>query len=175
MRTAVLALALAVLVAEPAAAALPKRPCDSRAEGPGPVRRFVSPGDLQIGPVAFFGMKRLADPAEFARFGEREDGRVLIKAPLKVRARRVVTISVARADRSGAGLTFARGSAVPAVRFTACPEDERAFSYIGVVGPITVFAGGFSLASPRCVTLIVRVRGRRAPYVRDVPFGVRRC
>src|SRR5215213_6336737 len=180
MRRALIPLALAAFVAvAPPVAAVPERPCDSRAEGPGPVREMVARGDLRIGPVAFYGLKRLADPREFARFAEREDGRVFVKTALKVRARRVVTISVARADRSDAGLTFApdapRAGAVPAVRFTACDEDERAFSYIGVVGPITVFTGGFSLAGPRCVTLSVRVRGRRAPYVRDVPFGTRRC
>jgi hypothetical protein len=162
------------------AAAVPQRPCDSRAEqASGPVRPFVAAGDLRIGPVAFFGLKRLANPRDFALTGEAVDGRVFVKTPVKVRARRVVTISIARSDRAGAGLTFADDAplrtGVPAVRFTACREDERAFAYDGAVGPLTVFAGGFSVAGARCVTLSVRVRGRRAPYVREVPFGVRRC
>src|SRR5215213_8087368 len=180
MRRVLVSMALGAALAAPAtAAAVPERLCESRAEAFAPVREMVARGDLRIGPVAFYGLKRLADPREFARFAEREDGRVFVKTALKVRARRVVTISVARADRADAGLTFApdapRAGGVPAVRFTACDEDERAFSYIGMVGPITVFTGGFSLAGPRCVTLSVRVRGRRAPYVRDVPFGTRRC
>ena len=176
MRWAVLTLALMLVVAEPASAAVPVRDCGSRGEGQRPIRRLVDRGDLQIGPVAFVGLARLADPSRFGGVGESRNGRVLLKTPLKVRAGRVVTVRVSSADRSVAGLTFVHGAPLatgqPAVKFVACRKGERAFSYDGVVGAVTGFPGGFSLAGPACVHMSVRVRGYRTVYARTVSFGM---
>lgn len=171
--------ALAVLGGPAVADAAPARDCKTRGEGQRPIRSLVAPGDLQIGPVAFFGLARLADPKAFAHFGPAVHGRYLVKTPIKVRAGRVVSVSIDAADRSVAGLTFDSRAdlrtGVPAVRFMACEKGERAFAYDGAVGPVTAFAGGFSLASPACVGVTVRVRGRAAPYRRVVPFGTGTC
>jgi hypothetical protein len=171
--------ALGVLIGSAPAAAAPVRGCKTRGEGQRPLTRLVSPGDLQIGPVAFFGLARLADAKEFAHFGPATRGRHLIKVPLKVRAGRVVTVSVDAVDRGIAALTFDPSAelrtGVPAVRFAACEKRERAWSYDGTVGPVTAFPGGFSLAGPACVHLTVRVRGRAQPYRRVVPFGTGDC
>src|SRR5215213_10213507 len=162
MRRALVPLVLAGFLAAVApahAAAVAKRSCASRAEGPGPVTR-------------------LASPRAFARFRD-PSGRYLVKSPLMVRAGRVVTVSISRRDRPVAGLTFVhdapRGTGVPAVRFVACDKDEPAFSYNGTVGPVTAFAGGWSLAQPACVRVSARVRGHRFVYARTVSFGMGRA
>jgi hypothetical protein len=163
--------------AAPAAAApVPKRDCQSRGEGARPVRSLVRPGDLQLGPVAFSGLKRVAEPRGLERFGDRRDGRILLKMPLKVRAGRVVTVSVRPLGSAGLGLTFAEGApldtGVPTVRFFACGKDEPSFAHPGGVGPVTVFPGGFTLSEPQCALLRVRVRGHRFVYSRLVSFGM---
>jgi hypothetical protein len=163
-------------VAPAAAAPAPKRDCQSRGEGPQPVRSLVRPGDLQLGPVAFTGLKRVAEPRNLERFGDRRDGRILLKMPLKVRAGRVVTVSVRPLGSAAAGLTFVEDvpldTGVPAVKFVACGKDEPSFAHPGGVGPITVFPGGFTLSEPQCAILRVRVRGHRFVYTRLVSFGM---
>jgi hypothetical protein len=126
-----------------------------------------------MGPVAFKGLGRVASRAGLERFSVPRGDGYAMKIPLFVRAGRVVTVSIAPADRSIAGLTFASSldRPVPAVRFVACEKDHPAWSYEGGVGPITFFPGGFRVTEPACVILSVRVRGRRAPYKRTVPFG----
>src|SRR5829696_8723316 len=107
MRRALVPLVLAgslAAVAPAHAAAVAKRSCASRAEGPGPVSRLARPGDLKLGPAAFVGLERLASPRAFERFRD-PSGRYLVKSPLMVRAGRVVTVSIARRDRPMAGLT----------------------------------------------------------------------
>ena len=177
MRKLFLPVAVGMLLgwAAPAAAApVPIRDCGSRGEGPRPVTRLARPGDLKIGPVAFAGLARVANRRAFDRF--RSNGRFLMKAPLFVRARRVVTVTITPLGSATAGLTFDNDApvdtGVPTVKFFACDEDQRAFSYDGVVGPVTVFPGGFTLSEPQCAVLRVRVRGRRLVYRRLVSFGM---
>jgi hypothetical protein len=169
--------AVAGLLGWPApAGAAPVRDCQSRGEGQRPIRRLVSPGDLQVGPVAFTGLARVAEPRGLDRLGTRDDGRILLKTPLKVRAGRVVTVSVKPLGSAGVGLTFVRDApldtGVPAVKFFACDKDQRAFSYDGTVGPVTSFPGGFTLSEPQCAVLRVRLRGHRFVYSRLVSFGM---
>jgi len=163
--------------AAPATAApVPKRDCQSRGEGPQPVRNLARPGDLQLGPVAFTGLTRVAEPRDFERFGDRRDGRILLKMPLKVRAGRVVTVSVRPLGSAALGLTFVEGvplgTGVSTVKFVACDKDEPSFAHPGGVGPITVFPGGFTLSEPQCAIVRVRVRGHRFVYTRLVSFGM---
>jgi hypothetical protein len=173
MRAVLLSAGLLLVVGvSDAAAALPTRDCDSRGEGTGPIRQLAGPGDLQLGPVAFMGLHRLADPAEFERHRNPRGG-YGVKTPLAVRAGRVVTVSV---RTSGARLAFVRRPqrGVSRIRFVACDRNERAFSYNGRVGGVTGFPGGFSLDAPACVTVRVGVRGGRR-YSATVPFGTGGC
>jgi hypothetical protein len=165
------------LAAAPADAAVPLRDCGSRAEGQGPIRRLARPGDLQLGPVAFAGLRRVADESDFEAFADKRRGRYVLKAPLFVRAGRFVSVSITPIQGGRAGLTFAPRASlrgVPRVRFAACERDEPAFSYDGTVGPVTAFAGGFSVSQPTCVAIRVRVRGDRT-YSAAVPFGIGVC
>ena len=161
------ALAFAVTAAD-ASAALATRDCDSRGEGTRPVTRLVRPGDLQLGPVAFIGLHRIADRDALEGFRTR-DG-YSVKTPLAVRAGRVVTVSVSAPGY----LTFVHGRRVRRVRFIACDRDEPAFSYDGKVGGVTGFPGGFFLREPACVAVRVAVRGGRR-YSALVPFGTGGC
>jgi hypothetical protein len=163
--------------AAPAAAApVPKRDCRSRGEGTRPVTRLVSPGDLQIGPVAFLGLARVANPGTFEKYRSGRDDRFLLKTPLKVRAGRVVTVSVRPLGSAAVGLTFVQDvpldTGVPAVKFFACDKDERSFFGNRKVGPVTVFPGGFTLSEPQCTVVRVRVRGHLFVYSRLVSFGM---
>jgi hypothetical protein len=175
MRVVVLSAALALVLAADAGAALPKRDCSTRGEGPAPITQLARPGDLRLGPVAFMGLHMVGDPADFKRFATRTRGRYLLKVPLMVRAGKVVTVSVA--GQPGVGLTAAKGSSlrgIPRVRFLACQRDERAWSYDGTVGAITGFPSGFTLREPACVAIRVSVRGDRR-YSAMVPFGTGGC
>jgi hypothetical protein len=165
------------VAAAPAAAAVPQRTCRTRAEGSAPPRRFAGPNDVLVGPVAFVGLRNVADPAEFATFENRAETRFLVKAAIGVRAGRSVTVAIAPEDQSVAGLTYVRGPAggVPAVRFSACGKNEPAFSYNGPVGLKTGFAGGFSLTEARCVHIAVTDRARKKVYRRVVAFGTEGC
>lgn len=159
---------------------VPVRECDSRAEGGAPVKSLTRPGDVRIGPVAFFGLARLAARSELERF--RSGTVYTVKTPAFVRAGRVVVVRVAPRAQKLASLSFAPGSnlgsvagGAPAVRFEACPRSEPAFSYRGTVGPVTAFAGGFIVAQPACVPLDISVAGRVSHLRRVVSFGSGRC
>ncbi len=174
---AVVAAGLAVTVSSATSAAkVATRGCQTRVEGDKPTP-FRMRGDVVLGPVAFRGLQRAAGAAELTQPGQRV---YLYKAGASVRADRVVSVSIAPEDRGVAGLTYARTTSLKrvddahgTVRFKACGRDEPAFAYDGVVGGSTGFNGGFILARPACVDLIVRVRGRSAPYRRTVSFGMR--
>jgi hypothetical protein len=176
MRRIVVAMLLSVVLAAPvgAGAATPKRGCGTRAEGPKPATRLAGPQDVKIGPAALVGARVWGDPDELATNRDARSGRYLVKLPLAVRAGRVVTLSIAPHDRDRAGLTFggSLGDGAPAVRFHACDKREPSFAHDGTVGPVTFFAGGFSLAEPACVTVRLRLRGHAVAYSRIVSFGM---
>jgi hypothetical protein len=173
----VVVLGAVTVAAAPADAAVPQRTCKTRAEGSGPPRRFAGPNDVVVGPVAFAGLKTVADPAEFATFENRRETLFQVKAGIGVRAGRTVTVTIAPEDQGVAGLTYVRGPArgVPAVRFSACDKNEPAFSYKGPVGLATIFAGGFSLTEAHCVHIVVSDRTRKKVYRRVVAFGTEGC
>ena len=85
----------------------------------------------------------------------------------------------ARVGYGGDGADRTRLADYPvATRIQACPKDQPAISYQGIVGAATFFPGGFITDGkrvPRCVGIEVRERGKRAVYRRTVPFGAIRC
>lgn len=167
-------LVVALVAPASASAATPKRDCRTRAEGPKPITRLARPQDVKIGPAALLGARLWGDPDEFATTRDARSGRYLVKLPLALRAGRVVTVSIAPADRGRAALTFVRSprAGVPAVRFHACDKRVPSFAHDGTVGPVTAFAGGFSLTEPSCVSVRVRLRGHAFVYSRTVSFGM---
>ena len=110
------------------------RTCDTRAEAGGPTAFRERRDDVRAGSVILYGLDRAASPRNLPPDPR---GRPLSwKSPAIVRASRVVTISIAPADRAFARLTFAGRRSLNtlagwpvAVRFRAFAADEPAFSY----------------------------------------------
>ena len=184
---AVLAAPLLVLALAAPAAATPTRTCAERGEaGAQQPFRASGPGGLRLGPAIFVNLDRVKGltPAELRR----SQGRLPFhKVGLLVKAGRVIRLSIASESRAFARLGYDGGnrSATGAldrhpasVVIRACPRDEPAFSYDGVVGPATAFPGGFitdGSGIARCVTIELHEVGSRRTYTRAVPFGAIRC
>jgi hypothetical protein len=147
--------------------------------GAPPPAHFARPADVVVGPIAFIGLARVADPAELRR--HRAHGVYVVKAAVRVRAGRVVTLLVPSAYRARASLSYTENrlrsvaDGVPTVRFEACPSNEPAFSYSGMVGPWTGFNGGFLVSRPICLPVRVWLEGRPAPMRKLLSFGKGRC
>jgi hypothetical protein len=180
-------LAAGLALAAPAAAAeTPTRTCAQRAEIGHPTSfGRETADDVRLGPM-ILGLQRLEQltPAQLRR----ANGRLPFhKVGALVKASRVVTLSIAPASRRFARVAYDQsnrsasgslGRHPVAVVIRSCPKDEPAFSYDGGVGGATLFPGGFitdGTGQPRCVTLELRVKGKRAAYRRTVPFGAIRC
>ena len=177
MRLVPAALALAGLAAAAAAASgstgaagVPVRTCAERIEaGDAPLAFPVpSPNRVLAGRLAFSGHF----PRTRAALGPRhENGRFATKVGALVRAGAPVVLTVPRPHRTRLFLVYSRsGRGEPAVRIEPCPPSTRAFSYEGVVGPVTGFSGGFEVAEPGCYPLDVRHVGGRTYRVR-LPLG----
>ena len=168
--------ALSVLaLAGPAAAAgtvssVPTRTCQERIEAGDAPLRFPAAGSGRIaaGPLALSGYF----PTTLAALGpRRENGRFSTKAGALVRAGRPVVLSVPPRFRGTLFLRYARrGDGEPVVRIEPCAPSTRAFSYDGIVGPVTGFSGGFDVTRPGCYPLDVRAVGGRSFRVR-LPLG----
>jgi hypothetical protein len=171
MGFAALAIAAALAAATPPAQ-IPTRTCDQRAEAGGaPIRWRHYSGSVELGPLSFADLKRIAKPKVFEGFRYRDGYRV--KAGVLLKAGRVATLST---RTSGAQLSYSqRESYGSAVRMSACDRDEPAFSYDGPVGAATLFTGGFRLKQAACVELTVRVHGAKRVYRKTVSFGAGRC
>ncbi len=147
--------------------------CSRRIEGGRPVSESL-PADVEIGTVRFTGLRwagtararDLMPPA-----GKRWR---LWKAAPVVAAGRAVTVVVTPSDRPHLRVSWTGGDGW-AVRFQPCPPSTRAFSYSGIVGPYTAFAGGFLVDGPGCRHLEVWIQGRARPLRRTVSFGEGRC
>jgi hypothetical protein len=166
------AAAVAAVAASVAAAAhtengVETRTCASRSEGAQPIAQLALPGDVTLGPVSFRGLARFRGrPELLGRVGDRRTAKagVVVTAGLPtVVETRDGTLSYAMRDD---------GRAVAAVALHPCPPSTHGWSG-GTVGRYTAFAGGFVVARPGCVLVIV-TRGRRH-WVRNVPLGVDRC
>ena len=165
--------ALLLLAAALAAPQAPVVGCAQRIEGGRPIGSSL-PGDLQVGPISFTGLRfaasatrrELVPPA-----GKR--WRVWKAAPV-VDAGARVTVAVAAADRSHLRIGWAGGSGV-AVTFAPCAPGTPAFSYRGSVGKRTAWAGGFLVDGPGCRSIEVWVQGRPRPLKRTISFGAGKC
>jgi hypothetical protein len=156
----------------------PLRGCADRAESGRPPDGAPLPGQVAVGPLRFAGLARLA--GRRALEVDRTGGVYRVKAGVVLPAGVRATLSIGRRARGWASLDYAprrpgeRARTHGAVRFSACADDQPAFSYDGSVGPFTGFSGGFVLQHPGCMPLEARVPGR--PVVRaTIRFGVRRC
>ena len=168
--------AVSVLALAGAAAAagsvssVPTRTCAERIEAGDAPLRFptASTGRIAAGPLALSGFF----PTTAAALGPRhENGRFSTKVGALVRAGRPVVLFVPQRFRGTLFLHYAReGAGEPAVRIEPCAPSTRAFSYDGVVGPVTGFSGGFEVTRPGCYPLDVRVVGGRLFRVR-LPLG----
>ena len=158
--------ALALAAPVDARAPSPVRTCAERIEaGDAPIP-FPRPrsGSVFAGPLAFSGHF----PRTPAALGPRgEDGRYWVKVGALVRAGRPVVLSVPARHRGTLVLHYARdGDGGPVVRIEPCPRATSAFSYDGVVGPVTAFSGGFGVTRPGCYPLDIAVDGGRTYRLR---------
>jgi len=167
---AVFVLALAGVTAAGAVSSVPTRTCEERIEAGDAPLLFPAArsGRIAAGPLALSGHF----PITVAALGPRhENGRFSTKVGALVRAGRPVVLSVPQRFRSTLFLHYARrGDGEPVVRIEPCAPSTRAFSYDGVVGPVTGFSGGFEVTRPGCYPLDVRVVGGRSFRVR-LPLG----
>ncbi len=171
MRLLVALLAAAALIAAGAnAAPAPTRTCAERIEaGDAPLRFPVpAPNRVFAGRLALSG----AFPTTPAALGPRhENGRFSTKVGALVRAGAPVVLSVPPRLRGMLFTHYARSrDGETVVRLEPCAPSTRAFSYDGVVGPVTGFSGGFEVTRPGCYPLDVRVVGGRSYRVR-LPLG----
>jgi hypothetical protein len=108
-----------------------------------------------------------------------------IKTVTEVNADSEVIVEVARASQRYARLLYDQSKfradgrylladGEKAVTFVACPATQKTASR-GQVGPRTQFNGGFIVAGPRCVDLVVRSTATPKLVRLKVPFGVARC
>ncbi len=69
-----------------------------------------------------------------------------------------------------------RGGWLSAVRFTACFERVKAFSYRGTVGPTTFFPFAVAIRQrSACIPMELWIDGRSTRLHRVVPLGRRTC
>lgn len=172
-------LLLALLAAASAATAgshaapVPTRTCAERIEaGDAPLRFPVpTPNRVFAGRLALSGHF----PTTPAALGPRyENGRFSTKVGALVRTGAPVVLSVPPRFRGTLFTHYARArDGETTVRLEPCAPATRAFSYDGVVGPVTGFSGGFEVTRPGCYPLDVRHVGGRTYRVR-LPLG-RRC
>ncbi|GAA0582413.1 hypothetical protein GCM10010172_79420 [Paractinoplanes ferrugineus] len=112
------------------------------------------PDDLTVGSVSWPGLRTWAakKPADLAG-----DDALDFKIGVAVRAGATVTVEVADDDGGAVGLNYGQGSGYSptrAVTFHGCPDTD------------TAYIGGFHVAGPRCVPLVITEPGRPAERVR---------
>ena len=167
---AILLLAAAATTAAAAGSSVPVRTCAERIEAGDAPLRFPAPSPNRIlaGRLAFAGHF----PRTPAGLGPRhENGRFATKVGALVRAGPPVVLAVPQGQRGRVFLEYSRsGTGEPVVRIEPCAPTTRAFSYSGVVGPVTGFSGGFEVSEPGCYPLDVRHVGGRTHRVR-LPLG----
>lgn len=153
--------------------------CESRSQVvPGRGNRFAPRRtSMFAGPVAFSGAKRLRhQPRRYFR-PSRPDRVVPVKVPIEVKARREVIVSLPPAEDEAVievGLDRApytvRGHSV---ELHPCPPDAEVAGRR--VGRRTPFLGGFRIAGPGCLRVVVEVIGRSREITRRIAFGRRTC
>jgi hypothetical protein len=171
MRIVLAALVLAASAATAAGGAdVPVRTCAERIEAGDAPLRFPTPSANRVlaGRLAFSGYFARS-PAALGR--RNQSGRYATKVGALLRAGAPVVLSVPPRHRGRLFLEYSRsGRGEPVVRMEPCPPSTPAFSYAGVVGPVTGFSGGFEVTQPACYSLDVRHAGGRTYRVR-LPLG----
>ncbi|MDQ3934675.1 MAG: hypothetical protein M3340_08610 [Actinomycetota bacterium] len=123
------------------------------------------------GPVILRGVLGHGDDkrSQYRRRDGRDPG---VKAGLVVEPGTEVVLSVDKRDRRKASLVYrpaTRGAERVAegdrsIRFKACFDDEP-----------TGWPGGFVLAGPRCVRIVLDIKGQSEPVRRRLEFGRDSC
>jgi hypothetical protein len=147
------------------------RNCRSRGEAGVPIKMRVTGNDVRIGPLLLGNVRSRSavGPADWA------DWPFVAKAPVLVPARSRVVLAIAPEATTRAAFQH-RGGSVSAVRFTACFERVKAFSYRGTVGRTTFFPFAIAIRQrSACIPMEVRIDGRSSPVRRVVPIGRRTC
>ena len=159
-------------VSEPTAEEPPDgvlRDCRSRGEAGAPIKVRVTRRDVRIGPLVLGSVR-----ASTASTGERI-WPFVAKAPVLLPARSRIVLAIAP-DASERAAFQHRGGWVQAVRFTACFERVRAWSYRGTVGRTTFFPFAVATRLRRaCIPMELWIDGRASPLRRIVPIGRRNC
>jgi hypothetical protein len=115
-------------------------------------------------------LRHAGDPrSEYRRRHDRDPG---VKAGLVAEPGAAVVLSIDKRDRAKASLVYrpqTRGAVRVAegdssIRFESCFED----------GP-TGWPGGFILAGPHCVRVVLAIEGRDKPVRRRLAFGRGTC
>lgn len=147
------------------------RDCRTRGEVGAPITMRVTSRDVRIGPLVIENVRR-RDAAGPTRNGEWP---FVAKAPVLLPARSRVVLAVAP-DAADRAAFQHRGGWVSAVRFTACYERVRAWSYRGTVGKATFFPFAIALRGrAACIPMELWIGARQAPVRRVVPVGRRAC
>ena len=168
--------ARAVLAAEGASTAEPPhsvlRNCASRGEIGRPAKARMTSNDVRIGPLVLEFVRKPTAPMPRGA-----EWPFTAKTPVLLRARSRVVLAIAPEAVTRAAFWHRGGRRfVPAVRFVACSERTRAWSYRGTVGPTTFFPFGIvTKERAACIPLELWVEGRSFPIRRLVPIGRRDC
>ena len=146
------------------------RGCRSRGEAGVPIKMQVTGGDVRIGPLVIGNIRTrtavgATDDLEWP---------FVAKAPILLPARSRVVLAIAPEATTRAA--FQHREWVSAVRFTACFERVRAWSYRGTVGRTTFFPFAIAIRQRRaCIPMELWIDGRSTPVRRVVPVGRRTC
>jgi hypothetical protein len=146
------------------------RGCRSRGEAGVPIKMQVSRADVRVGPLVIGNVRART------AVGPTDDPEwpFVAKAPILLPARSRVVLSIAPEATTRAA--FQHREWVSAVRFTACFERVRAWSYRGTVGRTTFFPFVIALRQrTACIPMELWIDGRSAPLRRVVPVGRRTC
>jgi hypothetical protein len=146
------------------------RGCRSRGEAGAPIRMRVRGGDLRIGPLVIGNIRNRTAVGP----SDASDWPFVAKAPVLLPARARVVLAIAPEATTRAA--FQHREWVSAVRFSACFERVRAWSYEGTVGPTTFFPFAIAIRERRaCIPMELWIHGRSSPMRRIVPVGRRGC
>jgi hypothetical protein len=127
--------------------------------------------DLVVGSVILRGARARARDSRslYKRRNGRDPG---AKVGLSLAPGSRVVMSIDRRDRKHASLTYTEETRAaervadgnPAVRFVSCFDDAP-----------TGWPGGFVLTGPRCVRVVLDIKGRSKPARRTLEFGRDAC
>jgi hypothetical protein len=131
----------------------------------------VTSDDVRIGPLVLGHVR----PRAAVGAADWSDWPFVAKAPVLLPAGSRVVLAIAPAATGRAAFQH-RGGWVSAVRFTACFERVKAFSYRGTVGATTFFPFAVAIRQrSACIPMELWIDGRSTPLRRVVPIGRLAC